>query len=243
MLAELRALGEGIIIADQLPSAVAPEVVKNTGTKLAHRLVSNEDRKDLGGAMLLGDTEIEEIARLKPGEAYFYPEGLHLPRRVRCLNANAYLELSEFISSDSLASFITKEEWFNNNKDDRRLSFANAVRKAEQEAVNAFREHQSDLNKLKRKHQDIIDEKEYKSEEEFRKEKEQLKQDCDCHAISVGETFDTLKARFDILETLSRSSNDGLAVSAENAFRKWEEDLRPGLVELQKDFYTIKDDL
>ena len=87
MLAELRALGEGIIIADQLPSAVAPEVVRNTGTKLAHRLVSNEDREDLGGAMLLGETEIEEIARLSPGRSVSLHRGAAstaprtLPRR------------------------------------------------------------------------------------------------------------------------------------------------------------------
>jgi hypothetical protein len=243
MLAELRALGEGIIIADQLPSAVAPEVVKNTGTKLAHRLVSNEDREDLGGAMLLGGTEIEEIARLKPGEAYFYTEGLHLPRRVRCLNANAYLELSDFIDAGSLASVITKEEWFNNNKNDRRLSFSEAVRRAEQDAGDAFKRHESDLNRLKKRHEDIIDEKEYKSEEEFGKEKDKFKQDCDSCAVSVGETFDTFSARFEALRTLSNSSNDGLSVSAKNAFKKWDEKFQPSLIELQKGFYTVKDNL
>ena len=88
---------KSIVIADQLPSAVASEVVKNTGTKLAFRLVSNEDREDLGGAMLMGGTEMEEIARLQPGEAYFYTEGLYLPRRVSSLNANAYLGLTDFV--------------------------------------------------------------------------------------------------------------------------------------------------
>lgn len=116
MLAELRALGEGIIIADQLPSAVAPEVVKNTGTKIAHRLVSNEDREDLGGAMLLDGIQIEEIARLEPGEAYFYTEGLHSPRRVRCLDANAYLGLSDYVSADPLAALLSQEDWFAQNR-------------------------------------------------------------------------------------------------------------------------------
>ena len=115
MLAELRALGEGIIIADQLPSAVAPEVVRNTGTKLAHRLVSNEDREDLGGAMLLGETEIEEIARLSPGEAYLYTEGLHRPRRVRCLDANKYLKLSETPDNQLIRSRIEGDAWFTQN--------------------------------------------------------------------------------------------------------------------------------
>ena len=243
MLAELRALGEAIIIADQLPSAVAPEVVKNTGTKLAHRLVSNEDREDLGGAMLLGGTEIEEIARLKPGEAYFYTEGLHLPRRVRCLNANAYLELTEFIDADSLRSVITEEDWFNDNKDNRRLAFSETVRKAEQDASDAFKQHTSDLESLKRTYENITEEEEHESEEEFERESDQLKEDCDSHAISVDETFDTFKARFDTLKTLSQNSKDGLTISAKNAFKKWDEKFRPGLVELQKGFYTIKDNL
>ena len=126
MLAELRALGEGIIIADQLPSAVAPEVVKNTGTKLAHRLVSNEDREDLGGAMLLDGLQVEEIARLEPGEAYFYTEGLHSPRRVQCLNANAYLHLADHIDAPSIAAIISKEDWFVQNRT-ARLAEANSI--------------------------------------------------------------------------------------------------------------------
>ncbi|EKC62797.1 hypothetical protein LEA_11657, partial [human gut metagenome] len=43
MLAEVRALGEGIVIADQLPTAMAPEVLKNTGLKLGHRITAQDD--------------------------------------------------------------------------------------------------------------------------------------------------------------------------------------------------------
>ena len=114
MLAELRALGEGIIVADQLPSAVAPEVVKNTGTKLAHRLVSNQDREDLGGTMLMGSVEIEELARMSVGEAYFYTEGLHRPRRVRCLNSAAYLDLEDRalpVGAD-IIPYLEGDQWF-----------------------------------------------------------------------------------------------------------------------------------
>src|ERR1051326_759795 len=34
MLAEMRALGEGILIADQLPTAIAPEAIKSTNLKV-----------------------------------------------------------------------------------------------------------------------------------------------------------------------------------------------------------------
>ena len=112
MLAELRALGEGMIIADQLPSAVAPEVVKNTGTKLANRLVANDDREQLGGAMLLGPTEMEELARLSPGEGYFYSEGLYRPRRVRCLNTNDYLHLGDSPTGAQIIPHFAGDSWF-----------------------------------------------------------------------------------------------------------------------------------
>ena len=114
MLAELRALGEGIVIADQLPSAVAPEVVKNTGTKLAGRLVALDDREFLGGTMLLGPAQIEEMARLSVGEAYIYHEDLYAPRRCRALNAHAYLDLKNhpFPMGDEILPHLEKDAWF-----------------------------------------------------------------------------------------------------------------------------------
>jgi hypothetical protein len=114
MLAEIRALGEGIIIADQLPSAVAASVVKNTGTKLAHRLVSLADREDLGGAMLLQGEQMEEIARLEPGHAYYFTEGLYAPLQINGLDAQTFLRLNEKSPPDNkqLQDTIAKEEWF-----------------------------------------------------------------------------------------------------------------------------------
>ena len=45
LLAEMRALGEGTVIADQLPTAIAPEAIKNTNIKVMHRIVSADDRE------------------------------------------------------------------------------------------------------------------------------------------------------------------------------------------------------
>jgi hypothetical protein len=81
-LAEMRALGEGLIIVDQLPSAVAPEVIKNTNIKLVHRLVSADDREDIGMTMLMDGIQMEDLARLLPGESYLYQEGMTSPVRI-----------------------------------------------------------------------------------------------------------------------------------------------------------------
>lgn len=74
-LAEMRALGEGIVIADQLPTAIAPEAIKNTNVKVMHRLVSADDRNELGQAMILDPGQLEQAATLMPGRAFVHKEG------------------------------------------------------------------------------------------------------------------------------------------------------------------------
>jgi hypothetical protein len=74
-IAEMRALGEGIVIADQLPTAIAPEAVKNTSLKVMHRLVSADDRNELGQAMIFDAGQVEQAAMLSPGRAFVHMEG------------------------------------------------------------------------------------------------------------------------------------------------------------------------
>jgi hypothetical protein len=83
MLAELRAYGEGIIIAEQLPSKLAPDVIKNTNLKIVHRMVAKEDRTVLGATMNLSDEETSYMTRLMPGRALAFAEGLQRPVIVR----------------------------------------------------------------------------------------------------------------------------------------------------------------
>jgi len=75
MLAEMRAWGEGIVVADQLPTAMAPEVIKNTNIKVMHRLVAADDRKEVGAAMVFDDAQFEQAALLVPGQSFVFQEG------------------------------------------------------------------------------------------------------------------------------------------------------------------------
>ena len=76
MLAEVRALREGIIIADQLPTAMAPEVIKNTNIKLVHRLTSQDDRELVGSTMSASPLQMENMATYTSGQALFTYEKL-----------------------------------------------------------------------------------------------------------------------------------------------------------------------
>ena len=53
MLAEIRAYGEGIVVAEQIPTKLVPDVVKNTALKVVHRLPAEDDRQLVGAAMNL----------------------------------------------------------------------------------------------------------------------------------------------------------------------------------------------
>lgn len=83
MLAEVRALGEGIVIADQLPTAMAPEVLKNTGLKLGHRITAQDDRNLLGSTMSASADQLEEQGTFGTGQALIFYENLLKPYKIR----------------------------------------------------------------------------------------------------------------------------------------------------------------
>lgn len=79
MLAEVRALGEGIIIADQLPTSMAPEVIKNTSLKIGLRLTAVDERNLLGETMSADGVQLEKLGIFTPGQALVSYEKLLKP--------------------------------------------------------------------------------------------------------------------------------------------------------------------
>jgi len=231
MLAELRALGEGIIIADQLPSAVAPEVVRNTGTKLAHRLVSNEDRQDLGGAMLLGDVEIEDISRLSPGEAYFYTEGLHRPRRVRCLNANEYLRLGDYPDNASIISHIDKDDWFFLNRPDSAQLFLTRLRESLGRAKDAIKA----AGRLDKAIEDFANHRDSSGAEghaSLEGDRQALLSKVRALRRNIDDSLRTCETLAATGEEQGKRYSDGFAKGLTRLIAEWRDDKRPILVAL-----------
>jgi uncharacterized protein len=82
MLAEIRAYGEGIIVAEQIPTKLVPDVVKNTALKVVHRLPAFDDRQLVGAAMNLDGDQSREVVSLSPGVAAVFADGMDRPVRV-----------------------------------------------------------------------------------------------------------------------------------------------------------------
>lgn len=83
MLAEVRALREAIVIADQLPTALASEVTKNTGLKLIHRLAAQDDRQQIGAAVSASPLQLEQMASFTTGKALIHHEKTLKPFEVQ----------------------------------------------------------------------------------------------------------------------------------------------------------------
>ncbi len=79
MLSEVRAYGQGMIIADQVPVRLAPDVLKNTNLKIIHRLVAGDDREAMAEAMSMDEEQSKALATLSRGRATVFSEGDYTP--------------------------------------------------------------------------------------------------------------------------------------------------------------------
>jgi DNA helicase HerA-like ATPase len=79
LLAEIRAYGEGLIIAEQIPDRLIPDVIKNTAVKITHRLPAADDRDAVGATMNMTQAQNRFLVTLKPGEAAVFTDGMDFP--------------------------------------------------------------------------------------------------------------------------------------------------------------------
>jgi hypothetical protein len=77
MLSEIRAYGEGLIVVDQIPTKISPDILKNTNVKIVHRLVAEDDKKQIASMINLEQSSV--ISELETGEALVHFEGLNSP--------------------------------------------------------------------------------------------------------------------------------------------------------------------
>ena len=79
LLAEIRAYGEGLVIAEQIPAKIIPDAVKNTAVKIVHRLPAADDRETVGATMNMTDAQSRYLVTLPPGQAAVFTDGMDYP--------------------------------------------------------------------------------------------------------------------------------------------------------------------
>lgn len=83
MIAEIRAYGTSIIIADQSPTKVSREVVANTDIKIAFRLVQSLEKELIADSTNMDERNKQNLSKLRPGEAYLFYSKLDYPQLIK----------------------------------------------------------------------------------------------------------------------------------------------------------------
>lgn len=76
MLSEIRKYGECLIIADQIPNKMAEDVLKNTNTKIVHRIFAQDDKEAIGSTMSLTGEQKGFLSNLGAGRAILFSDGM-----------------------------------------------------------------------------------------------------------------------------------------------------------------------
>ena len=104
LLAEVRKYGEGIIVVDQIPNKLASEVLKNTNTKIIHKILARDDKEAVGDTMLMNTKQKEFLSALDPGHAIVFSEDMDKPVHV-------YMERETDTNEDEIDDEVIKKQF------------------------------------------------------------------------------------------------------------------------------------
>lgn len=114
MLAEIRSYGVGIVIADQSPRKVTTDVVALTDIKLAFRLVEATDKQIISDSTNMNQTQVQRLAKLKPGEAFLFFGKLDEPEEIKTEDYRLANNISITLTDEGIKSLST---YWNERKD------------------------------------------------------------------------------------------------------------------------------
>lgn len=100
-IAEMRTYGEGFIIVDQSPSLLDMSAIKNTNTKIILRLPDEMDRRLVGKAAGLNDSQLDEIIKLPKGVAAVFQNDWLEPVLCKINHFSGKEQKFEYSSNDS----------------------------------------------------------------------------------------------------------------------------------------------
>ncbi|SKA67944.1 ATP-binding protein [Desulfobaculum bizertense] len=111
MIAEMRSYGQGVIVAEQIPMKLAPDVIKNSSTKIVQRIVSADDQQTIANTIGISTEGALQLGSLETGYAFCHKEGMSLPTVVKISNKLH----SNNGSPQSLDVFVSDEVLYHKN--------------------------------------------------------------------------------------------------------------------------------
>ena len=113
MIAEMRSYGQGVIVAEQIPTKLAPDVIKNSSNKLVQRIVSADDQQVIANTIGITADDAIQLGTLEAGYAFCHKEGMSLPTAVKI--SNVFIDGNG--NEQYLDVFVSDEKLYNQNND------------------------------------------------------------------------------------------------------------------------------
>lgn len=111
MLAEMRSYGQGVIVAEQIPTKLAPDVIKNSSNKIVHRIIAKDDQEVIANTIGIYPEDAIYLGNSKTGYALCHKEGMVQPVIVKIDEVE-----SNNISDKNLYEKNIDDKIFNINK-------------------------------------------------------------------------------------------------------------------------------
>lgn len=93
MIAEMRSFGQGVVIAEQIPSKLVSDVIKNTSNKIIHRIVARDDQELIANMIGMKAEDALFLGDQITGRALCHIEGMRLPVSTAIPELNERIEL------------------------------------------------------------------------------------------------------------------------------------------------------
>ena len=79
MIAEMRSFGQGVLVSEQIPTKIAPDVIKNSSNKIIHRIDARDDQLVIANMIGMNDADAVFLGDQVEGRALTHVEGKRLP--------------------------------------------------------------------------------------------------------------------------------------------------------------------
>lgn len=109
----MRSYGQGVIVAEQIPSKLAPDVIKNSSTKIVQRIVSADDQQIIANTIGISAEDALQLGSLEAGYAFCHKEGMSLPTTVKISDK----VIGDDGSEQELDVFVSDEGLYNKNNE------------------------------------------------------------------------------------------------------------------------------
>jgi hypothetical protein len=110
LISEMRAMGQGVVVVEQIPTKILPDVIKNTNAKIVHRLVAADDQALISSCLGLSVEESLYLTSLTTGHALYLKEGMQRPVEVAVAASVPTTRISHERVQRAMAAEVTTTE-------------------------------------------------------------------------------------------------------------------------------------